>query len=135
MWNNTIEEVLEKTNSSKIGISEKIAEKRLLLDGKNQIPKGKEKKIVEIFLQQFKSPIILILIVAAFFSIIINSLPDAIFIFIVIEINAIIGTTQEWNSEKSAEKLKDMIKMKTKVLRDGILKEINSDDVVIRRYC
>ena len=61
----------------------------------------------------------------------IRSYADAIFIFIVIAINAIIGTTQEWNSEKSAEKLQNMIKIKTKVIRDGKVKEINSEDIVL----
>ena len=84
------------------------------------------------FFQQFKSPIILILIVAAIFSIIIKSFADAIFILIVIIVNAIIGTTQEWNSEKSTEKLQEMIKMKTRVIRDGNVVEINSEDVVVR---
>lgn len=132
MWSKTVQEALENTNSSMVGLREKQAKQRLMLNGKNEIPKGKKKTIVGILLQQFKSPIILILIVATIFSVIINSLADAIFILIVIAINAIIGTTQEWNSEKSAEKLQDMIKMKTKVIREGKLIEIDSEDVVIR---
>lgn len=132
MWNKTTEEILEKTNSNIDGISQKTAEQRLLINGKNEIPKGKKKTIIEIFFQQFKSPIILILIVAAIFSIIIKSFADAIFILIVIIVNAIIGTTQEWNSEKSTEKLQEMIKMKTRVIRDGNVVEINSEDVVVR---
>lgn len=138
MWDKTVQEVLKMTNSSKDGITQKLAEQRLLLNGKNEIPKGKKKSIIEIFFQQFKSPIILILIVAATFSIIIKSYADAIFILIVVLINAIIGTTQEWNSKKSAEKLHDMIKMKTRVIRDGNdgnIIEINSEEVVVRRYC
>ena len=132
MWNKTTEEILEKTNSNIDGISQKTAEQRLLINGKNEIPKGKKKTIIEIFFQQFKSPIILILIVAAIFSIIIKSFADAIFFLIVIIVNAIIGTTQEWNSEKSTEKLQEMIKMKTRVIRDGNVVEINSEDVVVR---
>ncbi len=134
MWNKTIEQTLEQTNSNANGISPKQAEQRLLLNGKNEIPKGKKKSIIEIFFEQFKSPIILILIIAAIFSIIIKSYADAIFILIVIGINAIIGTTQEWNSKRSAEKLQDMIKMKTRVIRDGNIIEINSEDIVVRRY-
>ena len=135
MWNKTTEEILEKTNSNIDGISQKTAEQRLLINVKNEIPKWKKKTIIEIFFQQFKSPIILILIVAAIFSIIIKSFADAIFILIVIIVNAIIGTTQEWNSEKSTEKLQEMIKMKTRVIRDGNVVEINSEDVVVRWYC
>ena len=53
------------------------------------------------------------------------------FILVVIAINAIIGTTQEWNSKKNAEKLQDLIKMKTKVIRNNELIEIDSEEVVI----
>ena len=63
MWNKTIEQTLEQTNSNANGISPKQAEQRLLLNGKNEIPKGKKKSIIEIFFEQFKSPIILILII------------------------------------------------------------------------
>lgn len=134
MWNKTIEQTLEQTNSNANGISPKQVEQRLLLNGKNEIPKGKKKSIIEIFFEQFKSPIILILIIATIFSIIIKSYADAIFILIVIGINAIIGTTQEWNSKRSAEKLQDMIKMKTRVIRDGKIIEINSEDIVVRGH-
>ena len=131
MWDKTIEDVLKKTNSNTTGINQKQANQRLLLNGKNQIPKGKKKGIISIFLQQFKSPIILILIIARIFSIIIKSYADAMFILVVIAINAIIGTTQEWNSKKNAEKLQDLIKMKTKVIRNNELIEIDSEEVVI----
>ena len=48
MWDKTVQEVLEKTNSSKDGITQKLAEQRLLLNGKNEIPKGKKKTIIEL---------------------------------------------------------------------------------------
>ena len=88
MWDKTIEEVLEKTNSSKNGLTKKQALQRLMINGKNKLPKGKEKTILDVLIDQFKSPIILILIIAAIFSIFIGSFADAIFIIIVISINA-----------------------------------------------
>ena len=60
MWDRNVEQVLEKLNSSEEGLSQKQAEQRLLLNGKNEIPKGKEKTKLNVFLQQFKSPIVLI---------------------------------------------------------------------------
>ena len=131
MWDQNIEEVLEKFNTTKGGLSSKEANQRLTLNGKNEIPKFKKKTILDIFIDQFKSPIILILIIAAVFAILTNSKADCTFILIVIFINAIIGTYQEWSSEKSAEKLQNMIKIKTKVLRDGVIQEIPSEEVVI----
>lgn len=134
MWDKSAQEVIEKLNSNFNGLTTKEANQRLQLHGKNEIPKGKKNTIGNIVIEQFKSPIILILIIAAIFSIITNSKADCIFILIVIGINAIIGTYQEWNSEKSAEKLQNMIKIKAKVLRDGELKEVDSEELVIRRY-
>lgn len=134
MWDKSVEEVLEKLNTNQYGLTSKEANQRLTLNGKNEIPKGKKNTIWDIFLAQFKSPIILILILAAIFSILTNSKADCIFILVVIGINAIIGTYQEWNSEKSAEKLQNMIKIKARVLRDNKIEEINSEDIVVRRH-
>lgn len=134
MWDKSIEDVMEKLSTNKNGLTSKEAQQRLALNGKNEIPKGKKNTILDILISQFKSPIILILIIAAIFSILVNSKADSLFILMVITINAVIGTYQEWNSEKSAEKLQNLIKIKTRVLRDGKLKEINSEDIVIRRY-
>lgn len=134
MWSKDIEDVFNILNSGYKGLTTKEAEKRLILDGENKLPQGKKKKIVDIFINQFKSPIILILIVAAIFAILTNSRADSTFIFIVIVINAFIGTYQEWSSEKSAEKLQNMIKINVRVLRDGAVKEIDSENIVIRRY-
>jgi Ca2+-transporting ATPase len=134
MWEKKIEEVLEEFNTKKEGLSSKETEQRLTLNGKNEIPQGKKNTIVNIFIEQFKSPIILILIISAIFAIATGSKADSIFIIIVITINAVIGTYQELISEKSAEKLQNMIKIKSKVWRSGKIEEIESSDIVIRRY-
>lgn len=131
MWYEEIENILKQLNTSKQGISDQEAKKRIMQNGQNKIPTGKKRTIFNIFIEQFKSPIIFILIMAAIFAIITKSQVDAIFIFVVIAINAIIGTYQEWSSEKSAEKLQNMIKIKTRVIRDGKSQEIDSDNIVI----
>lgn len=80
---------------------------------------------------QFKSPIIAILIFAIILSAIIGEKVDAIFIFVVIMINGILGTVQEYTAEKSAEKLQDMIKVNVKVKRDKKNVEIDSALLVV----
>lgn len=132
MFSNKSQEEIEKIfNTSQNGLTNIEANKRLEQNGKNEIPKPAKITLVQIFINQFLSPIVFILIIAAIFSIITKSYSDSIFIFLVIMINAIIGTYQEWSSERSAEKLQEMIKIKVKVIRDGKQIEIDSSDVVV----
>ena len=131
MWNKNVEEVFKKLKTNEKGLTQKDAEERIKVNGKNEIPKVKKDTILEIFIQQFKSPIILILAIGIVFSILTNSYPDAIFIVIVISVNTVIGTYQEWNSGKSSEKLANMIKINSKVLRDGQTKSIDSENIVV----
>ena len=131
MWDKNVDEVLKKLKTNEKGLTQKDAEERIKENGKNEIPKVKKDTILEIFIQQFKSPIILILAIGIVFSILTNSYPDAIFIVIVISINTVIGTYQEWNSGKSSEKLANMIKINSKVLRDGQTKSIDSENIVV----
>lgn len=126
-----IEEIIKELNTNIDGLDNMEAKERLKQNGKNEIPKPPSRTVLKIFIEQFLSPIIIILIVVAILSLITKSYSDSIFIFLVITINAIIGTYQEWNSEKSAEKLQEMIKLKAKVVRNGKEIEINSDSVVI----
>lgn len=132
MWyKQDIETIFDKLKTSENGLKQKEAEKRLSNNGKNAIPKKKKDSILKIFIEQFKSPIIMILIIAIILSLIIKEYTNAIFIIAVIMINGILGTIQEYSAEKSAEKLQDMIKVKSKVLRDNLEKEILSEELVL----
>lgn len=130
MWNKSIEEVLKYFNTTNKGLTEIEAENRIRKSGKNTIPKAKRETLLQIFIQQFKSPIIGILIIAAIFAIFTKSYADAIFIFAVIIINSIIGTYQEWNSEKNSQKLENMLRINSKVIRDEKIKLIDSENIV-----
>lgn len=131
MYYKEIEEIESILKTSESGLTKLEAKNRLEANGGNEIPKPPKLTIFNLFIAQFLSPIVFILIIAAIFSLITKSYSDSIFIFLVIFINAIIGTYQEWSSEKSAEKLQNMIKMKTKVIRDGNQVEIDSQEMVV----
>lgn len=131
MYYKEIEEIESILKTSESGLTKLEAKNRLETNGGNEIPKPPKLTIFNLFIAQFLSPIVFILIIAAIFSLITKSYSDSIFIFLVIFINAIIGTYQEWSSEKSAEKLQNMIKMKTKVIRDGNQVEIDSQEMVV----
>ena len=131
MWNKSIDEVEKHFKTNKTGLTEQEAENRIKENGKNTIPKAKKETLLQIFIEQFKSPIIAILIVAAIFAILTKAHADSIFIFAVIIINSIIGTYQEWNSEKNSQKLENMIRISSKILRNGQTKLVDSENIVV----
>ena len=86
--------------------------------------------LLEHFLQQFKSPIIYILLIATLMSLIIKEYTDAGFILLVLFLNAIIGTYQEYSASQKAKLLQNLIKTNVMALRDGQIQEIDSIEVV-----
>lgn len=131
MWNISIDEVFKYFNSSKKGLTQEEAQKRIKINGKNLIPKAKKKTLFETFVEQFKSPIILILFVSVILSIITKNYADSFFILAVIFINSIIGTYQEWKAEKDSQALQNLIRIKSKVIRDYLVKNIDSEDITL----
>lgn len=124
------QEALERVKSPKEGLSSREVQKRLEQYGKNKLPTKKAPSLFTLILRQFKSPLIYILLIAGIISLVIGSLEDAVFIFIVVLINAVVGTIQEFKAEKSAEALQKMIQAKATVLRDGEVKRIDAEMVV-----
>jgi len=125
------EDIIKELNTSTNGLTDSQVEYRLKKDGANCFPKTKRKNLIAIYLSQFKSAIILILLIATMASILIGEMMNAIFIGIVVIINSIIGTFQEYNAEKSAEKLQEMIRVSTTVFRDGKKMLIDSSEIVV----
>ena len=124
-----IEDVFSKFKSGDNGLTNKEASKRLEKYGKNELPKKKKDSVFKIFGRQVKDPIVILLIVTIIFSLMINEVIDAIAILFIVLVDLIIGTYQEWNAEKTAESLSNMIKVKCKVLRDGKEEEIDSSNL------
>lgn len=112
------------------GLSSFEAKKRLQQVGENLLPSPPPIGLGQIFLHQFLSPFIYILIIAAIVSFAVKQFPSAIFIIVVLMINAIIGTVQEYSAQKSASALKQMVKGSAHVVRDGEVQTIDSKDVV-----
>lgn len=99
--------------------------------GLNELVEGKKKSTIQIFLEQFKDFLIIILIVAAVVSGILGDAESAIVILIVITINAILGTVQTVKAEQSLNSLKELSAPLAKVLRDGNVIQIPSKEVTI----
>ena len=138
LYSKDIEMVLNETKSSKSGLDTFDAQNRLKNDGKNLIVGKKKKSEFVKFLGQFKDVLIIVLLVSCVISVVIgiiensvNEFIDAGIILLVVLINAIIGYVQEHNSEKAMQALKNLTKPYCKVVRDGKVVKVKSEEVVI----
>lgn len=102
------EDVLAQLGSAATGLSAREVARRLATDGPNELQEGQRISPLQIFLGQFKSLIIWILIAAGVISGVLGEVVDAIAILAIVILNAVIGFTQEFNAEKSIAALKKM---------------------------
>lgn len=124
------DDILKRLNTSQQGLTkEEIIQKQKEF-GENKLPEGKKTTLLQIILRQLLNPLIFILIAAAIVSIAIGEGKDAVFIFIVIFINCALGSYQEYNAEKSASSLQQMMRIKARVRRDGKEQEVPSEELV-----
>lgn len=123
-------DLLDKLETGQEGLSEEEVKKRVAVFGKNLLPKKKRISFFHIVLNQFLSPLIYILFVAAIISLIVREYTDAGFIFLVLFINGAMGTYQEWKAETRANALQEMIRIKTRVKREGDEFVLDSENMV-----
>ena len=126
----TKDEVLKEFKTGSDGLSTKQAEENLAKYGKNALVEGKKKTAFQVFLEQFKDLMVIILIIAAVISAFTGDLESMLVIIAVLILNAILGTVQHVKAEKSLESLKSLSSPSAKVLRNGEKIEIDSKDVV-----
>ncbi|MEN2379959.1 cation-translocating P-type ATPase [Lactobacillus helveticus] len=122
--------VLEELKTASGGLSSQQAKNNLAKYGKNALIEGKKKTTLQVFLEQFKDLMVIILIIAAVISAFTGELESTLVIIAVLILNAILGTVQHIKAEKSLESLKSLSSPSAKVLRDGKKIEIDSKDVV-----
>lgn len=123
-------EILENYNTSIDGLSEKEVKKRLSKYGLNELPKEKDKPLYKIFFESLKDPIIYVLIMCTILSFLVGETLDGVAILFIIMVDAVVSTIQEFKANKNSEALKNLIKVKVKVIRDAKHCEIDSSLVV-----
>ena len=128
--------VLSELGSSKAGLSSAEAEKRLAENGRNKLAEGKGKSLFVRFIEQLMDPMIIILLAAALVSGILavsegEGFADVIIILAVVIINAVLGVYQESKAEKAIEALQKMSAATSKVMRDGEVRTIPSEELVV----
>lgn len=112
------------------GLSFLEAKKSLEKFGPNLLPEEKRLRVFSLFLSQFKSPLLLILIFAGIVSLFLKEITDSIIIFLAVFVNTIFGFYQEYKAEKTLDALKKIIPQKVKVIREGKKVEIDISEVV-----
>ena len=123
--------VLDAVEADRGGLSGSEAERRLERDGANTLPQRGAPPVWAVFARQFRSPLIYILLAAAVVSVGIGHPTDAAFIGVVLLLNAVIGTVQEWQAERSAESLQRLLRTRATVRRDGELRDVDAASLVV----
>lgn len=133
-----VSDVFAHINSGEEGLSNDEAKQRLEKNGKNKLAEGKKESLIHRFLKQLADPMIIILIVAAIISAVTATFggegegyADVVIIMIVVLINAILGVYQESKAEKAIEALQEIAAATSKVIRDGKLIDVKSEELVI----
>ena len=131
----SMEDVLREQNSTEAGLSTAEAEKRLQQYGKNKLEEGEKESLFSKFVKELKDPMIIILIVAAVisgFTAAYEGEPftDVIIIMAVVIINAVLGVFQESKAEAAIAALQEIAAATSKVLRDGKIVTLKSEDLV-----
>lgn len=126
----SINSVLKSLGTSKNGLPTTEVKKRLAQYGKNEFEKKRSATVFEIFLSQFKSFIVLILLAAVVISAVLGEMIDAVVISAIVIFNAIFGTVQEYRAEKAMEALESLASPHAKVIRNGKERIISASELV-----
>ena len=131
-----VERALEQAQSSREGLTTAEAQQRLAANGRNKLAEAKKDSLVKRFFMQMADPMILILLAAALVSGVLavvkgESFADVIIILAVVLINAVLGVYQENKAERAIEALQEMSAATSKVLRDGRVQIVRSEELVV----
>jgi len=124
-------DVFEAFSSSKKGLLVKEAERRLRENGVNEIPKQPPRAVFSIFIQQFMSPFMLILIFAAIVSLFLKEFFDVIVISLAVTLNVVLGFFQEYKADRSLHALQAYLPQTVNVKREGKIHEISASQIVV----
>ena len=123
-------EVAGRLDSPEGGLSGTEVARRREIFGENALPTKRPPAVIEIFLRQFASPLIYVLLAAGIVSVFFADAADAVFIFAVILLNAVIGTSQEVKAERGATALQQMLRIRARVRRDGREATVPAENLV-----
>ena len=124
------EDVLEEYDTRRDGLTNEEADKRLAEHGKNDIVREGGRSVSHIFIEQFDSVLIWVLVAAAVLSVWTGHAVDAVLITIIVVANGVFGFVQDYRAERSLEELRELAAPTATVLRDGEPTDIDATGVV-----
>jgi len=124
------EAALQSLNTSEAGLNHTEVQQRLHEHGANAIPEGRRRSLLTMLLSQFSNFMIIVLLVAALISGFFGEPQDTIAIIVIVLLNAIIGTVQEYRAERAVAALRDMAAPEAQVLRDGKVITLRATELV-----
>ena len=133
-YNKEIEKIEKELETSSTGLEKKQVQERLKKYGKNILPKKKKDSVFKIFFNELRDPIVLLLIVAIIVSFMAGEILDSVAILFIVLVDLVMGTYQENKANNTAEALEKLVTVKTKVIRNGEIVKINSEELTIGDY-
>ena len=130
-YNQSVNEVLEKTKSQFEGLSPKEVENRQAKDGFNELKEKKKTSTWELFIDTLKDPMVIILLLVAFVQLFLGEFVESLVIFIVLMINSVVAVVQTKRAESSLDALRQMSAPSAKVLRNGEKTSIPARELVV----
>jgi Mg2+-importing ATPase len=129
-WSRSADDVLSRLSTSRDGLGIEEAEARLQQYGPNALRAQAKATPLRLFLEQLKSPLVLILIFAAVVSLVVQEWVDATIVLAIVLGSAVLGFVQEYNASNAVEKLRARVTIRASVLRDGQVRSIPAEAVV-----
>ncbi|MCE9541352.1 cation-translocating P-type ATPase [Candidatus Kaiserbacteria bacterium] len=129
-WTRTPAELFDLMRSSDLGLLEEEALRRLTLFGPNEFKKRNNTRVLKVIADQFSSPLIFMLIAAAGITVLLHEWVETVVIALAVIVNAVLGFYQEYKAENTLDKLTAYIKERTRVIRAGKIREVESSEIV-----
>ena len=130
-YKKTSEEIIRQMGSNLEGLSQKEAQKRLQENGYNELEEKEKTPTWKLFIESFKDPLVVILLIAALVQIFLGEVVESSIIFAVLILNSILGVVQTKKAEGSLESLKQLSVPNAKVIRDGLKITVPSRELVV----
>ncbi|WAC13344.1 magnesium-translocating P-type ATPase [Dyadobacter pollutisoli] len=122
--------VFELLDSNEQGLKDEIVRERQKQNFKKIIGESELKKALRIFIRQFTSPLVLLLVIAVMLSAVLGEVSDTLIIFFILVVTGLLSFWQELHAGKAVEKLREMIEIKSLVVRNGVEQAVNTNEIV-----